>query len=224
MSTLTIEEKVDVNAPVAHVWAFLLAPEKVVACLPGAGLDEVIDARTFTGNVKVKVGPVSMTYAGKAKLEEVDESTHSVTIVGEGKEKAGADVVKMTLLGHIDALPEGGSTLSVKADVLLTGKIVRFGRGMIEAVSAQMFKDFAARMRSELESNAPAPPTATKPDSATPDSAPPTAPATPDALASAKPPPPAREQEPINGVALFFRAVWSGITGLFRRLLGKSSR
>jgi len=189
MSNLTIEEKLELSAPVARVWAFLLAPERVVACLPGAALDEVIDARTFRGNVKVKVGPVAMTYAGKASLTEVDETTHSVTILGEGKEKAGADVVSMTMRGRVEPLAAGGSELSVKADVLLTGKIVKFGRGMIQAVSAQLFKDFAARMRTELEMEpeaeaqaAPAPAPVNVPvpvpgSAPTPASAPPPAPA-----------------------------------------------
>jgi len=243
MSNLTIEEKLAVSAPVDRVWAFLLAPERVVACLPGAALDEVIDARTFRGNVKVKVGPVAMTYAGKASLTEVDEATHSVTILGEGKEKAGADVVSMTMHGHVEPLAAGGSELSVKADVQLTGKIVKFGRGMIQAVSAQLFKDFATRMRVELEGEggpdaAPAPASEPAPASASAP-APASAPASASAPAVSAPAPssslrptvpavprarhgqPLAKNEPVNAFGLLFRTLWSTLTRFIRRLVAR---
>jgi carbon monoxide dehydrogenase subunit G len=228
MSNLTIEEKLELRAPVDRVWAFLLAPEKVVACLPGAALDEVVDARTFRGNVKVKVGPVAMTYAGKASMTEVDEATHTVTILGEGKEKAGSDVVSMTMRGHVEPLAAGGSELSVSADVMLTGKIVRFGRGMIQAVSAQLFKDFAARIRTELEVEAPVAPAV--PDSQGPhepreSQEPPShgapAAASPAAAPSAGPARPLVKNEPVGAIGLLFRTLWSGITRFVRRLVAR---
>ena len=216
MSNLTIEEKLEVGASVDRVWAFLLAPERVVACLPGAALDAVIDARHFTGNVKVKVGPVAMTYEGKASLTEVDEATHTVTILGEGKEKAGADVVTMTMRGHVEPLAAGGSELSVKADVMLTGKIVRFGRGMIQAVSAQLFKDFAARLRHELETAGPAPAAGTPAVEVAVE---------PGAMAEAPPPTPApptlAKNEPVGVFGLLFRTLWSSIVRFFRRLVAR---
>ncbi len=210
MSNLTIEEKLEVGASVDRVWAFLLAPERVVACLPGASLDQVIDARNFTGNVKVKVGPVAMTYEGKASLTEVDEATHTVTILGEGKEKAGADVVTMTMRGHVEPLAAGGSELSVKADVMLIGKIVRFGRGMIQAVSAQLFKDFAVRLRAELEVSAPAP-AAPAPAGGAQAEATPQAPA----------PPTLAKNEPVGVFGLLFRTLWSSLVRFFRRLVAR---
>ncbi len=210
MSNLTIEERLEVGAPVDRVWAFLLAPQRVVACLPGAALGEVIDDRNFTGNVKVKVGPVAMTYEGKASLTEVDEATHTVTILGEGKEKAGADVVTMTMRGHVEALDAGGSKLSVKADVMLTGKIVRFGRGMIQAVSAQLFKEFAARLRQELEVAVPSP------------AAEGLAPAAEDQAASPPPaPPPLAKNEPVGVFGLLFRTLWSAVVRFFRRVASR---
>jgi len=150
MSTLKIEERVAVKAPPAKVWAFLLSPEDIITCLPGAGLDSVEDERNFHGNVKVKVGPVTVAYKGEATLTEVDDDGHRVTMVGEGKEKGGAGKVKMTMTSHIEAV-DGGSEVVIDADVELAGKVVRFGRGMIQGVSKEVFKQFGDKLRSKLE-------------------------------------------------------------------------
>ena len=70
--TLDIEHNLQVAAPREAVLRFLLDPEKVVTCLPGAELLEVVDPRHFVGRVKVKVGPITVAYKGKARLTEVD--------------------------------------------------------------------------------------------------------------------------------------------------------
>ena len=74
MSSLKIEERITVGADPARVWAFLLDPARVAACLPGAKLDGIEGERTFLGTMKVKVGPVTMEFKGKATLSEVVES------------------------------------------------------------------------------------------------------------------------------------------------------
>ncbi len=65
-----VEEEFEVNAPVQRVWEYLIDPAKVVVCIPGAELLESQDERTFMGAVKVKVGPVTMSYKGQVKFTE----------------------------------------------------------------------------------------------------------------------------------------------------------
>jgi len=205
MSSLSIEEKFEVAAPAETVFAFLTDPTRVVVCLPGAGLDEIESPTVFHGNVKVKVGAVTVAYKGTINMTEHDAATGKVQMVGEGREKGGAGSAKMTMDSMI--LEEGGvTTVTVNADVKLAGKIVRFGRGMIQAVSAQVFKDFVDNVKAELE---PEEATAEGGDAAE------TRPETP----SSKP---ARQQQPINGVALFFKVVANAIANFFRRLFGGS--
>ena len=88
--SLDIEETLEVQAPVETVWRFLIAPEKIVTCLPGAELTKIEDERTFLGNMKVKVGPVTVSYQGRVKLTDVDDANHRVKMSGEGTEKGGA--------------------------------------------------------------------------------------------------------------------------------------
>jgi uncharacterized protein len=146
-----VEEQFEVQAPVQRVWEHLIDPPKVVVCIPGAELLESQDERTFLGTVKVKVGPVTMSYKGQVKFTEVDEQAHRVRMVGEGREASGAGSAKLTMLSNVTPLEGGGSLVVVNAEIDLVGKVVQFGRGMIEEVSRQLFRQFSACVKQHLE-------------------------------------------------------------------------
>jgi uncharacterized protein len=228
MSTLKIEEKVAVKASPDRVFKFLIDPEQVVSCLPGAGYDGKEDDKTFLGHVKVKVGPVTSNFKGKARMEEIDEAARRVQIVGEGKDPAGGNSARMTMVGRVEPV-DGGAELRVEADVEVSGRLVTFGRGMIQSVSAQLFKQFSARIREALETpdsaEPPAPtPTATAPiaDTATATA---TDSATAKSTALAPPPSPTppvtarkKDDEALNALPLLFRALWDSLLRFFRRI------
>ncbi len=148
--SLDIEEQLHVNAPVDRVWKFLIDPERIVTCLPGAELTKIEDARTFLGNMKVKVGPVTVSYQGRIKMTEVDDDAHLVRMSGEGTEKGGAGSARMTMESRV-VEKDGGSQITVVSKVDLAGKIVQFGRGMVKGVAQQMFKQFSTNLRGALE-------------------------------------------------------------------------
>lgn len=189
MSTMTIEEKFEVAAEPDRVFRFLIDPERVVACMPGAELESVESERRFLGNVRVRVGAVEVAYRGAVELVSVDAAGRRVRAVGEGREKAGAGKVRLELELQVAAAPESGSEVLVRAEAALAGKIVRFGRGMIEAVSRQLFGDFARAVRERLEAGGA------------------------EAAASG----PAAGARPIRAVPLFLRALWQWLRGLFGR-------
>lgn len=191
-----IEERFEVQAPVERVWKYLIDPKRVVECLPGAELLEQQDEHNFTGAIKVKVGPLSMSYKGNAKFTEVNEQTHQVRMVGDAREVGGSGSTKVSMLNTVAALPTGGSEVSVVADVELVGKIVQFGRGMIEEVSRQMFRQFSSCVKQHLEVVEDPQPTATT---------------------SETPP----ETKAVAAAPLAFRALWAIIARFFRSLFGK---
>jgi uncharacterized protein len=146
-----IEEQFEVQAPVQRVWEYLIDPAKVVVCIPGAELLESQDERTFVGAVKVKLGPMAMSFKGLMKFIEMDEQGRQVRMVGEGREAGGAGSAKVTMLSKVTPLDGGGALVVVSADVDLVGKVVQFGRGMIEEVSRQLFRQFSACVKHRLE-------------------------------------------------------------------------
>jgi uncharacterized protein len=196
-----IEERFEVQAPVERVWKYLIDPKRVVECLPGAELLEQPDEHNFTGAIKVKVGPLSMSYKGNGKFTEVNEQTHQVRMVGDAREVSGSGSTKVSMLSTVTALPAGGAEVSVVADVELVGKIVQFGRGMVQEVSRQMFRQFSSCVKKHLEVEE----VADDPE--------------PAATTTTSESPP--EAKAVAAAPLAFRALWAIIARFFRRLFGK---
>ena len=71
---MQLENSFQVGAPPDRVFAYLLDINKVVGCVPGAELTEVVDASTFKGKVKIKVGPITVAYSGTASIADRDDA------------------------------------------------------------------------------------------------------------------------------------------------------
>jgi len=192
-----IEERFEVKAPVERVWKYLIDPQRVVHCLPGAELLEQRDDGTFLCAIKVKVGPLSMSYKGQGKFTEINEETHQVRMVGDAREVGGSGSTKVSMLSTVSPLESGGCEVLVNADIDLVGKIVQFGRGMIEEVSRQMFRQFSTCVRQHLEVAENAGPAA-NPQPDTPN-----------------------ETKAVAAAPLAFRALWAIIARFFDGLFGK---
>ena len=192
-----VDERFVLAANADAVFAYLLDARRVVTCLPGAELTEAVDPRTFRGAMRVKVGPVTMAYRGTVLVTEADPAARRVRISGEAKESTGAGSARMTLESVTRALPGGEAEVSVHADVDVAGRAVQLGRGMIEQVSAQLLRQFAASLRKALEADAAAPGGEAAP-----------------AAAPGRPP-------PVRAVPLLLRAAWAALGAFFRRLLGR---
>src|SRR3712207_9376152 len=93
---MKIEETFRVRAPVDRVWRWLVDPRQVVTCLPGAELTEQEGERVYLGRVKVKVGPVTASYAGRATIVEQDNAAHVVRLSAEGREPSGSGSAPMS--------------------------------------------------------------------------------------------------------------------------------
>ena len=205
-----IAEQFEVQAPVERVWQYLIDPASVVQCLPGAELLESHEDRTFVGQIKVKVGPLSMSYKGKGSFTEVSDETHTVRMVGEARELGGSGSTKVTMVSIVTALDGGGSQVSVDADIHLVGRIVQFGRGMIEEVSRQMFRQFATCVKSRLEADEPPAQTATTDQTSSNP--------TDSTNRTAAP----ADTKAISATSVGLRALWAIIARFFARLFGRS--
>jgi len=143
---------------VEEVWRFILAPENLAPCMPGAELVEVIDERNWRGRVKVKFGPVALAFDGAIEVLEQDDQSHRLTLHGAGKDGRGRGAATTDVRVDLDAGVEPGTTLvSVVQDMTVSGQIAQFGRGMMADVTAAMTKQFAARLEDALLSQRSAP-------------------------------------------------------------------
>ena len=145
---MKLEHEFTVPATLDEAWAVLLDVEKVAPCMPGATLTSV-DGDDFTGTVKVKVGPIQVTYKGQAKFVEKDDAAHRVVIEASGKEARGSGTAAATVTANLRA--DGGKTVAhVVTDLNITGRPAQFGRGVMADVGAKLIGQFADCLADEL--------------------------------------------------------------------------
>jgi Uncharacterized conserved protein len=141
---MQFEHEFTVPVPVDQAWPVLLDVERVAPCLPGAAVDSV-EGNTFTGRMKVKVGPITVTYSGKASFEEVDKDAHKVTLKASGRETRGAGTANATVRARL--LDEGGQTkVTVETSFNVTGRPAQFGRGVMAEVGGRLIDRFAENL------------------------------------------------------------------------------
>lgn len=156
---LEISKTVVVKAPLARVWDFLVDPQSVARCMPGAAITGRLDDRTYGGTMTVKVGPVSSSYRGKVVFERLDLATRTAEIVATGQDVRGKGGADLRLTSRLREMGPAETEVTAVSQVNITGILAQMGRGMVEDVSDQMFQIFSQRLREELESGASAAPT-----------------------------------------------------------------
>jgi uncharacterized protein len=207
---MQIENQFEVAAPPERVYAFLLDVNRVVTCMPGAELAEVVDPDTFKGKVRIKVGPITVAYNGTARISERDEANRSATLTAEGRETTGPGSARATARMSVEASGDG-SRVRLVTDYTVAGRVANFGRGVMEDVSRRLIGQMADCIKANLEApEAPAAPAAAVPAEGAPGGAAHAADRAPAATIVA----PAR---PVNALSLFFGVLWDRIKRLFGR-------
>jgi carbon monoxide dehydrogenase subunit G len=145
---MELEHSFSVPVPAERAWDVLLDVERVAPCMPGATLDSV-EGDSITGRIKVKVGPITMTYAGTAKFTERDRDAGVVTLEASGKETRGAGTASASVRSQLT--PGGDHTLvTVHTTLNVTGKPAQFGRGVMVEVGGKLIGIFADNLAAML--------------------------------------------------------------------------
>jgi carbon monoxide dehydrogenase subunit G len=213
-----IDSEFTVKAPIDHVWGYLLDVERIAPCAPGAELTEVVDDHTWKGKVNIKVGPVSMSFAGTVVVQERDDEAHRVVLKAQGMEQRGKGAATAVVEGHLQEA-EDGTKVSMQTDLTITGAAAQYGRGMIQDISQRMTTEFARC----LEANMAAPQASPEasPGQALPEASP--GKALPEASPGKAAPDPARPPataKPVKGLRLGLWAFWRAVVRFFKRLFG----
>lgn len=125
---------------VDEAWKLLTDVERIAPCMPGAELQEV-DGDDYKGIVKVKVGPITAQYKGKASFIERDDTAHKAVLRAEGRDVRGQGNANATITATL--FPEGdGTKVSVVTDLAITGRAAQFGRGVMVDVSTKLMNQF----------------------------------------------------------------------------------
>jgi uncharacterized protein len=152
-----------------RAWDVLLDVERIAPCMPGATVEE-FDGEVVTGRIKVKVGPVSLTYRGTARFTERDADAHVIVLDASGKETRGAGTASATVQASL--VPESGgeaTKVSMHTTMNVTGRPAQFGRGVIVEVGGKLVEQFAQNLRQQIIGDSA--PSADAPAEAGPDAA-----------------------------------------------------
>jgi uncharacterized protein len=138
-----------VAVPAAKTWEVLTDVERVAPCLPGATLLSV-DGDEFTGAVKVKVGPITVSYQGVAAFQEKDAAAQRVVLKANGKETRGNGTAAAVVTAQLKDEGPTGTLVSITTDLTISGKAAQFGRGVLADVSGNLIAQFAKRLEADL--------------------------------------------------------------------------
>jgi len=192
---MLIENAFTVKAPVDVLWSYLLDVEKIAPCMPGAELTEVVDDRNWKGKLNAKFGPVSLSFAGTVFMEERDDAAHRVALTAKGMEAKGKGAANARVTSWLEPGPsDDTTTVKMSADITLTGAAAQLSRGLLPEISKKLTQQFADCLEASM--------TAEGVEAAGAEAARPAA------------------AKPVGGIGLGVSAVWSMISGFFRKLFG----
>lgn len=193
---MLIENEFEVAAPIERVWGYLFDVERVAPCMPGAQLTETVDERNWKGKIVVKLGPVSLSFAGTVTMQERDDDAHRVVLKASGMEQRGKGAASAVVTAWAEDA-DGGTSVHYTQDITVSGAVAQFSRGMMQDVSAKMTKQFADCLQANINAD--------------------------EAARPGEEPAPQVTAKPVGGVRLGIWAVLRAIGRFFARLFGRRS-
>jgi uncharacterized protein len=182
-----IENTFTVAAPADAAWDLLMDVPRVIPCMPGATLDEVVDESHWKATMQVKLGPIALTFATDVARAETDESGKRIVLVANAREVKNRGRAQASVESQL-APEDGGTRVQLNTDLTLSGPAAQYGRGLIEDISSRLITSFANCLEAQLA-------------------------ATPEDAAAAT----AAQARPVGGLSLFFAALGRKLSKLFGR-------
>lgn len=145
---MIIDNEFSVPAPVDKVMTYLLDVNQVAKCLPGASV-QAVDAQTYKGKMKIKMGPLDLTFSGTVNIVEMDNDNGRIVMKANGVEERGKGIAQADVV--VTITDQGGSThVKLHQDINMSGQVAQFGRGMIADVAGNMINQFANCLKSSI--------------------------------------------------------------------------
>lgn len=213
---VTLDRTFPMPAGADVAWGVLSDIEAVASCMPGAKITERIDDTHYKGTVTVKVGPAQLAFRGDIEVTGRDAALRQLRLVAKGTDTSGTSFASMDLTARVEATDDGRSNLVGRSEASVGGKAATFGGRMMDAVSDQILKQFAANFAARVEA---ARPSADAIVDASPARDAPAASATvasaPRSQSSPSSPATTPPAAPLNGIALLWAVIREWLRGLF---------
>ncbi len=152
---IELDNSFTVPVPPEKAWDVLLDVERIAPCMPGASVLSISDGgNEIEGQVKVKLGPLSLAYKGTAKFTNKDQANHTIAIEATGKETRGAGTASANVQAVLKPADAAGSTLvAIHTSLNVTGRPAQFGRSLLPEVSGKLIAQFASNLEALIASD-----------------------------------------------------------------------
>jgi uncharacterized protein len=144
-----LENSFEVSASPDAAWDLLMDVPRVIPCMPGAELIETVDETHWKARMKVKLGPISLSFLTDVAREDVDDAERRVRLATKAREERGRGAANATVESSLVSA-EGRTQVNIVTDLMLTGMAAQFGRGLIQDVTAQLLDSFAYCLEQQL--------------------------------------------------------------------------
>ena len=148
---MEFDNSFEVPLPPAQAWPVLMNVRGIAPCMPGAQLTDVVDDKTYKGNISVRLGPVALTFAGVVTFEEIDNANYSARVRAQGNDAKGRGSAQAKATFRLEPSATGSKVL-VHTDLTLSGAVAQYGRGvgMIQATASALMNQFANALKKQL--------------------------------------------------------------------------
>jgi carbon monoxide dehydrogenase subunit G len=151
---MKLEHAFEVPSSPGQTMALMLDAERVIPCMPGATLKEVVDDGNWKAGMSVKLGPVAMQFLVDVKLLERDDASHEVTLAVSGRDTRGKGGAEGTVNSVLKALDGGGTRVEMATDLHFSGQVAQLGRpGVVQDVSNKLVDQFAECIKAQLSAS-----------------------------------------------------------------------
>jgi carbon monoxide dehydrogenase subunit G len=145
-----MEGKFTLKAPIQEVWDFLLKPETLASCIPGAEEMKAIDDKTYESVVKQKVGPISVKLKFTTTITEMDPPRH-LKAVGRGADVTKAGTFSQETIVDLTEISKDEVEVSYSSKVSLVGRLATFGERIMRAKAKSVGEEFTKNLQEKLE-------------------------------------------------------------------------
>jgi carbon monoxide dehydrogenase subunit G len=152
---IELDNSFTVPVPPEQAWDVLLDVERIAPCMPGASVTSV-DGDQIEGQVKVKLGPLSLSYKGTAKFTDKDQENHKIAIEATGKETRGAGTASAHVQASLTPAEAGSTLVAIHTSLNVTGRPAQFGRSLLPEVSGKLIAQFASNLEALIGADSPA--------------------------------------------------------------------
>ena len=144
---MRFENAFAVQAPIEEVWSTLLDVERVAPCMPGAEVLERVDENSYKVAIKVRVGPIAMTYRGDVADRRTRRRRAHGDDAREGARGARPGHRRRPRADGAGAGQDGGTHATLETDVALSGRVAAMGQGVIARRLRQARRDLRREPR-----------------------------------------------------------------------------